>query len=75
MIRGRRRRGRHEQRRVVLHHEDSEPGARLWAVAARSVIRELGIADWWRVDVGEADGGWLVAVDWQPSAGAQRGTP
>jgi len=67
----RRRRGRHECRRVVLHREPDEPAARLWAVAARSVLRELGIADWWRVDVGEADGGWLVAVDYRPTARSQ----
>ena len=61
---------------VVLHREDSEPGARLWAIAARSVLHELGIADWWRVDVEAAgDGGWLVSVDRRPSAGAHRGTP
>jgi len=39
------------------------------------VLRELGIADLWRVDVGQADGGWLVSVDWRPSAGAHGGTP
>jgi len=72
----RRRYDRHEHRRVVLHREDDGPQARLWAIAARSVIRELGIAEFWRVDVGPAgDGGWLVSVDWRPSAGAHRGTP
>ncbi len=67
----RRRRGCHEQCRVVLHREDDEPGARMWATAARSVLRELGIADWWRVGVEAADGGWLVAVDWRPAARRQ----
>jgi len=55
----------------VLHHAAAEPEARLWAVACRSVLRELGIADWWRVDVGEAGDGWLVAVDYRPSVRAQ----
>lgn len=72
MTRLRRRRGRHEHRRVVLHHEDAEPEARLWAIAAGSVLRELGIADWWRVDVGPAGGGgWLVAVDYKPAVHGQ----
>jgi hypothetical protein len=75
MIRARRGRGRHRYRQVVLHREDDEPGARLWAFAARSVLRELGIADWWKVSVGQAADGWLVSVDWQPSAGSHRGTP
>lgn len=63
----RRRPGRHSCRRVVLHHADGEPEARLWAVACRSVLRELGIADWWRQPtLGEAGGGgWLVAVDYK----------
>jgi hypothetical protein len=56
---------------VVLHHADGEPKARLWAVAARSVLRELGIADRCRVDVGEAGDGWLVAVDYRPSVRGQ----
>ena len=37
-------------------------------VACRSVLRELGIADWWRVDVGEAGDVWLVAVDYRPDS-------
>jgi hypothetical protein len=71
------RRGRHEYRQVVLHREDSEPGARMWATAARSVIRELGIADFWRVDVtGDEAGGFLIAVDYRPAAGTHaRGAP
>ncbi len=71
MIPPRRRPGRHECRRVVLHHAAAEPEARLWAVACWSVLRELGIADWWRVDVGEAGDGWLVAVDYRPSVRGQ----
>ena len=71
-MRSRRRRpGRHKCRRVVLHHADGEPEAWLWAVACRSVLRELGIADWWRVDVGPAGGGWLVAVDYRPTVRSQ----
>lgn len=67
MIRPRRRPGRHELRRVVLHREDGEPEARLWAMACRSVIRELGIASWWKVDVSQAQDGWLVAIDYTPA--------
>lgn len=75
MIRARRRPGRHECRRVVLHREADEPGARLWAIAARSVIRELGIATWWRVDVsGDGGDGFLVAVDYTPAAGRTAST-
>jgi len=55
----------------VLHHADGEPAARLWAVACRSVLRALGIADWWGVDVGPAGGGWLVAVDYRPTVRSQ----
>jgi hypothetical protein len=62
-----RRHGRHEQRRVVLHRAATEPEARQWAGACRSVLRELEIAEWWRVDAGQGgNGGWLVAVDYDP---------
>ena len=68
----RRRPGRHKCRRIVLHPAATEPEARQWAIAARSVLRELGIADWWRVDVGEAGGGgWLVAVDYKSTVRGQ----
>jgi hypothetical protein len=72
----RRRRGRHECRRVVLHHADGEPEARLWASACRSVLKELGIASSWRVDVDQARDGFLIAVDYQPATSAHaRGAP
>lgn len=68
----RRRYGRHEHRRVVLHREDDGPQARLGAIAARSVIRELGIAEFWRVDVtGDEASGFLVSVDYRPAVHGQ----
>jgi hypothetical protein len=51
---------------VVLHRAASQPKADLWAGASRSVLRDLEIACWWSVDVGEFPEGWLVAVDYDP---------
>jgi hypothetical protein len=45
----RRRHGRHEARRVVLHRTATE--AELWAGACKSILRDLEVADWWRVDI------------------------
>jgi len=68
----RRHRGRHEYRRVVLHRAATEPEAQLWAGACKSVLRDLEVADWWRVGIGQGDGGWLVSVDYTPATSAQR---
>lgn len=57
--------------RVVLHREDTEPDATLWAGAARSVLRSLEVADFWKVSVDQAADGWLVSVDYRPAARSQ----
>ena len=41
----------------------------MWAVAYRSVLRQLGIADWWHLSVSPADAdALLISVDYQPRA-------
>jgi len=57
-------------RRVVLHRCETGPEACVWADAYRSVLKSLGIADFWRVHVDQADGGALnVSVDYEPTRG------
>ena len=52
---------------VVLHRCESGPEACVWADAYRSMLKSLGIADWWHVSVDPADGGaLLIAVDYAP---------
>jgi len=54
---------------VVLYRCESGPEACVWAVAYRSVLRQLGIADWWHLSVSPADAdALLISVDYQPRA-------